>query len=378
MTFPPDERTVGETNLQEIVEIPMYGKKHIVLDATVLTTLMNCPRLADFRFNHNFISIGGKSNSLECGSIVHTFLEFYYQSIIRGATRDKAEGFAFAAAEMYIQGCKYCTDFKPHDCKMCEGTGYFESESIGDNAIIDKRVCQEQGCVGGKITKPICGHQIDQFPGTPNTPRTPDKDNPREKYKIGWAWVLETCQQYLDHYRNDHWVPLETEIVKGQILYEDDEVRILWKAKLDIVMDNNQGVYPVDTKTMKQRRDTVSLNNQFIGQCLVMGTRNVFINKVGFQTTLKPEEKFERVPVSYSAPRLMEWQSEILPYYGKLLLMYAETGYWPPNFTNCESKFGKCSFFGICESQPDMREEELKLHFMIGKEWNPTNDTEED
>lgn len=343
MTFPSDERTLGETNLQEIVEIPYFGKKNIVLDATVLTALMNCPRLADFRFNYNFQSIGGKSNSLECGSIVHTFLEFYYGSIIKGLTRDKAEGHAFAAAEMYISGCKYCTDFKPTD----------------------------------EIPKPLCGHQVDQFPGTPNTPRVPDKDNPREKYKTGWQWVLDTCSQYLEFYRNDHWVPLEVEVVKGVVLYEDDEIRILWKAKLDVVMDNNQGIYPVDHKTMKQRRDTISLNNQFTGQCLIMGTSNAFINKIGFQTSLKPEEKFERVPISFSKPRLIEWQSEILPYYGKLLLMYAETGYWPPNYTNCESKFGFCAFKGVCEANPDMREEELKLNFVVGKEWNPTNEVEE-
>lgn len=373
MTFPPDERTLGETNLQEVVDIPMSGKANIVLDATVLTSLMNCARLADFRFNHNFVSIGGKSNSLECGSIVHTFLEFYYNGLIKRLSKSQAEGLAFAAAEMYIQGCKHCTDFVVHACDCPRIIAHNEGMEVfgPPNPQCDK-------CKGkGVIEKPLCGHKPNQFPGVPNTPRIPNKDNPREKYKIGWEWVLETCKQYLDHYRNDFWVPLEVEVVKGEVLYEDEEIRILWKAKLDIVMDNNEGIFPVDTKTMKQRRDTLSMNNQFIGQCLLMRTSKVFINKVGFQTTLKPEEKFERRPVNYSKPRMIEWQSEILPYYAKLLLMYAETGYWPPNFTNCESKFGKCAFLGVCESDPGMREEELKLHFRVGEEWNPTNDEDE-
>jgi hypothetical protein len=321
----PDERTLGETNLQEIVERPYGGKQNVVLDATVLTSLMNCPRLSDFRFNHNFISIHGKSNSLECGSIVHTFLEFYYGAIIKGLSRDKAEGIAFAAAEMYIQGCRYCTDFKP---RACDCPRIISQENGIEVFGPPDPYCPK--CTGkGLVEKPSCGHKPNQFPGVPNTPRIPDKDNPREKYKIGWEWVLETCKQYIDYYRSDFWVPLEVEIVKGEVLYEDEEVRILWKAKLDIVMDTNQGIYPVDTKTMKQRRDNISMNNQFIGQCLLMRSNNVFINKVGFQTTLKPEEKFGRVAVSYSKPRMMEWQSEILPYYAKLLLMYAETGYWP-------------------------------------------------
>lgn len=370
MTFPIDERTIGnDVDIREIVDIPMGGKKNVVLDATVLTTLMNCPRLADFRFNRNYQSIGGKSNSLECGSIVHTFLEFYYGALIKGVSRSNAEGVAFAAAETYIRGCRYCTDFKSHACDCPK----LVTENVygPPNPQCDK-------CHGtGMVTKPFCGHKVNQFPGVPNTPRIPNKDLKSEKYKIGWEWVLETCKQYLDHYRNDHWVSLEVEVVKGEVLYEDDEVRILWKAKLDWVVDNNQGIYPTDHKTMKQRRDSLSLNNQFIGQCMLMKTRNVFINKIGFQTTLKPEEKFERSPVSYSGQRLLEWQSEILPYYAKLLIMYAETGYFPPNFTNCESKFGRCAFMGVCESNPDMREEELKLNFIVGEPWNPTNDEDE-
>ncbi len=335
-----DERTIGETPIQEIVVEPYGGKKNVILDATVLTSVMSCPRLSDFRFNMNLMSINGKSNSLECGSIVHTFLETYYGNIIKGIKREDAFQFGLTAALMYIQGCKYCTDFIPTV----------------------------------EIPKPECGHKVDQYPGVHNTPQEPDMHNPQEKHKTGWQWVLETCEQYHHHYRNDHWVPLEVEVVKSKVLYEDDEVRILWKAKLDWVADTNEGIYPVDHKTMKQNRKTLSLNNQFKGQCRIMDTQRVFINKIGFQKTLKAEEKFVRPPIYYSSPRLLEWQSTILPYYAKLLIMYAETGYYPPNFDHCEGKYGNCAFVDVCEADPEMREEEIKRLFFVGKEWNPTND----
>lgn len=341
--FQQDEQTLNEIPLDTVIENILGGKKNIILDSQILSTLMSCPRLADFRFNHNFISIGGKSNSLECGSIVHTFMEYYYKAIINGVKREQAFGFGITAAELYIKGCAGCAEFTPTS----------------------------------EFPKPPCGHKPYEFPGVRNTPREPDTSNPREKYKTGWQWALDTCDQYHLHYRNDHWVPLEIEVVKGEILYEDDEIRVLWKAKLDATFDTNQGIFPTDHKTMKQRRNTISMNNQFIGQCLIMKTRNVFINKVGFQKTLKPEEKFERKPISYSEARLLEWQGEILPYYSKLLLMYAETGHYPPNFNHCEGKYGNCAFLKVCESNPDMREEEIKRAFIIGPEWNPTNDDDD-
>lgn len=337
--FQTDEKTIGETNIQEVVDIVPGGKKNVILDATILSSLMACPRLADFRFNHNFISIGGKSNSLECGSTVHVFLEYYYKNIIGGVKRDQAFGFAISAAELYIRGCRGCTDFVSTP----------------------------------EFPKPPCGHKVNEFPGVHNTP----KDS--EGYKIGWQFVLDTCDQYHRFWANDHWIPLEIEVVKGEVLYEDAEIRILWKAKLDMTADTNQGIFPVDHKTMKQNRKTNSMNNQFMGQCLIMKTRNVFINKIGFQKTLKPEEKFIRPPISYSAERLLEWQGETLPFYAKLLLMYAETGHFPPNFSNCEGKYGNCAFYEhVCSADPGMREENIKQHFMVGPTWNPTNDEDEE
>lgn len=329
-----DNRTLSETDIHEVVDIPMGGKKNVIMDSQILTALMSCPRAADFRFNLNLESLSGKSNSLECGSIVHKFVEVYYGSMIKGISREKAFGFGITAAELYIQSCPDCTDFVSTPSQK----------------------------------KPKCGHRANEYPGVKNTP----KDS--VAYQTGWQFVLDTCDEYHRFYINDHWVPIEVETVKGEVLYEDEDVRVMWKAKLDLVVDTNQGIFPCDHKTMKQRRETVSLNNQFIGQCLLMRTRNVIINKIGFQKSLKAEEKFTRAPISYSAARLLEWQSEILPFYAKQLLMYAEVGYWPPNFNHCEGKYGNCNYIEVCQSNPDMREEELKLHFRVGPQWNPTNE----
>lgn len=185
------------------------------------------------------------------------------------------------------------------------------------------------------------------------------------------AWAIQTCHDYLQYYKNDFWIPLEVETVKSKVLYEDDEIRVLWKAKLDIIVDNLQGIYPMDHKSMKQRRDTVSLNNQFIGQCILMETRMMFLNKIGLQKTLKPEERFLRVAVNYTADVLNEWQGVTLPYWAKIYLMYAESEFWPPNLTHCESKYGTCMFIDVCTADRGLREETLGAEFTVGEPWNP-------
>lgn len=342
-------------------------KKSIIIDSQILSGLQACGRMSDFRFNHSFAPLGGKSNSLEVGSLVHKVLEVYNKVQIQGLSKSEAINYALVAGDMYIRGCEFCTNFKPHSCDRCSGTGFLQS--IDDNSSTIDVNCLY--CDKGQIKKPECNHEVDEYPGMIVTPQVPDKTHPKEKYMVGWEWALKTCEQYFDYYKNDAWTPLEVEVTKGEVLYEDDEIRILYKGKMDRIVDTNgQGVYPVDVKTFKQRRDTVSLNNQFMGYCVLQKTRKMIIDKVGFQTTLPPKEKFDRVIVGYSSSRLLEWQSVTLPFWGKMYLMYQETGHWPENYTHCENKFGFCTYKAVCESDPEMREEVLRTEFKVGKKWD--------
>ena len=314
------------------------NKKNLVFDATMLSSLQGCGRFVDLRFNHNLISKRGKSNSFEVGSVVHKVFETFYAHIAKGFKRPLAIDNGMLAGQLYIAGCKTCS-----------------------SELLTKEVIQ---MVQGKNGTFECGHKLDEYPGVKNTP--PDSD---KKY-TGWKWALSTCEQYFEFYKNDFWVPLETEVVKGEVLYEDDNIRILWKAKLDLTVDTNQGIYPVDHKTSKQRRDTLSLSNQFMGQAILMRSNGAIKNNVGFQKTLPPEEKFTREMMSYSHDRLFEWQSEILPTWAYKYLEYLETGYWTPNFSHCDGKFGKCVYHKICESERSGRESVINQDFIVGPVWD--------
>lgn len=292
-------------------ELDMVGptilvpRKNVILDATFLSTIMACPRLADLKLNRQFVSIKGKSRSLEMGLIVHKVMEVYYKCLINHIKRVDAIQFGLTA-----------------------GLEYSESEEVRNTSDEEKK------------------------------------------------WALTTCEQYFDYYKNDFWTPLEVECVKGEVLYEDDEIRILYKAKYDLIMDTNQGIFPVDHKTMAQRRDNTNLNNQFMGQCILLKTRKMFVNKIGFQTSLEPKDKFTRAPINYSADRLSEFMNVTLPYYAKLMLMYQDHEHWPPNYTHCENKYGFCSFREVCEADRGMREETIQQNFEVGKKWDILNEEE--
>lgn len=292
-------------------------KKNVIFDATVLTALMNCETYLNYRHNMNLIPIAGKGNPLDAGSLVHLILQEYNRALIAGTKRQDAILIGMEAGQKF-----YTT----------------ESTSIPEENIKAKN---------GHIEK------------------------------VGYNYIVSTMEEYFERWKNSHWTPIEAERVVGHVIYEDDEMRILYKAKIDLMVDTYQdGICPVDYKTMKQRRDATSLNNQFRGQAILTKARTVYIEKIGWQASLKPEEKFTRQPISFSAAILAE-QINTIVYYAKTLIALQESQYYPQRFTFCD-KFSGCLFREVCKSDPQNRQAVLNQHFIAGEQWDPNNEKDDD
>ena len=292
-------------------------KKHnVILDATVLTSLMACERYIDLRFNKNLIPLSGSGNAIEAGLVVHKILEEYAKAIIEGVQRN--------------------------------------------NAI-------QAGFEAGNVLAATL----------PSIPQENEKDDRGKLKTIGYNWIVETMNQYFKRWQNDSWTPIAAEEVRRTMVYEDDEIRVLWVSKLDRMVDTfNQGVMPLDHKSMKQNRNAILLNNQFMGQCISAQSVRMCVDKIGFQSSLKPEDKFVRQIMNYNREQLAE-QVQTIAYYAKYLVSLNEHGYYPPRYIYCD-KYNGCIFRHVCESLPSDRERMLKMHFMVGDEWNPAANEEED
>lgn len=299
-------------------------KEYVIMDSQLLGKLMKCPRDFHYTFNLNKRPDIGKSNAFECGGLVHFILEHFYKSIIGGHNRSAAISRGFDAGKEFL---------KPYD--------------------------------------PSNIYQLDKsYMGLQNT----EELSSNKPKRTGWKHVFHTMEEYFDYWRSENWTPIEVENVRRHIIYEDDELSIMWKAKFDLIEDSHIGFISTDHKTMSQVRDTVSLNNQFIGQCVLLNQRRIQINKIGFQTSLKPEEKFLRPLITYSADRIAEWRFETVPYYARQLLAYYKAQYYPQNFHSCEDKYGYCMFKNVCEHDRNMREKMLELEFKTVEPWDVNNE----
>jgi len=279
----------------------------VVMDSQLRSALEKCPEYMNLRFNHNLVPLKGNNQGLEKGTMMHRMLENYY--IARRDAKPLGEQISIAleTGNLYIKGCSLCV------AKICQvhKDPYLGLESI---TIEDAQ------------------------------------------------WVLETMVQYHERWKNDFWTPVEIEYVKGEVIYEDDNISLMWKAKIDTLMDTMEAVVSMDHKTESRAFPIIDLNNQFMGQAILTNQNKMVVNRIGFQTTSKPEEKFKREVKSYSDARKAEWIAESARYAYEYIDIVKNESYYH-RWHSCKGTFGPCIFHNVCSGEPNDRARLLMENF---------------
>lgn len=183
--------------------------------------------------------------------------------------------------------------------------------------------------------------------------------------------VIRSYREYAQYYSACTWQILEVEKPFAKILYEDSEVRIIYSGIIDLL--TNMSV--VDHKTYSRKSELVAISNQFLGYMWALGTHNIVINRIGFQKTVKADEKFLRPTLSFPQDIIDEWAKNTTRIALDLFRDYNDLPELQrrQNHSACVGNFGHfCEFYNICSVTSEVRDFILQKDYVIKEEWNPT------
>lgn len=172
-------------------------------------------------------------------------------------------------------------------------------------------------------------------------------------------YLVNVFQQNVEYWRfeDEHLDILLVEQPFAFVLFEDDYVRIIISGKIDLLVNipavGGRAGYtnlPIDHKTFSRSFETHRLTNQFQCYASAVNSNYLLVNKIGLQKTLKPEEKFLRVPLSYDPFLLQDWKDNTLGIIQDEYLSCLATGKWRQDFTSCDKFNRRCEYFQVCDS----------------------------
>lgn len=287
------------------------SKKVVHCDSSVLNVIQQCARKTQYSFIYN-LQPHERDEALEKGDLMHKMLEPYYSMLLDQGPNPNSDTW---------QELQLLAGVKPEGDPVKIGVDaglYFASKMA--------------------IPSEISNEVIDQFVA------------------------------YCEYYKHDSWHPLAVEDVGSKILYEDDDLRIMYNFKVDLLAERGNLQAPFDHKTGSRRQEPSSLSNQFIGYCYALETDTIIVNKIGFQKTLKPAERFQRYILNVTKDRIEEWTDNSI-YWIKQYAQFQEKDFFPMNLTSCD-KYSGCIFKKVCESAPENRDWKLTRDYTTVEQWN--------
>lgn len=192
-------------------------------------------------------------------------------------------------------------------------------------------------------------------------------------------YIMQVLEENFEFWRYED-ITYEIESVEKPftyILYQDyveafkDIVRILMMGKIDLVLSSNRvTLSPMDHKSIDRDFGVKRFQNQFTNYAIATDSSLVLVNRIGLQQSLKPAEKYKRIPVSYDPLTKEQWRLNTI----KWVFRYLEnslTKDWPENRTSCDKFNRLCEYYDVCDSAG----EEAKLYkldtfFNVSKPWD--------
>lgn len=308
--------------------------KIIEIDSQILNSIQNCALKHEFQFIQN-LAPNAKAAPLEKGSLLHSVLELY-DGLMGNCFNLESDTWQSLNDQEFLT--EFTTKLAPSRediVKFCLDSGNY----LASKMEIDSETA---------------------------------------------ANVLYQFKEYCEYYKNDPWSTLAVEEVGSRILFENSGLKIVYTGKIDRFVEQGSIRAPMDHKSSERRGDVSSMSNQFIGYCFLLNTNYIIIDKVGFQKTLAPKDRFQRFVLTIDDGRIAEWKlNSTLTILNHLALtvnddmealeyfrMYRNNKSQAlMNLTSCD-KYSGCTYRNICESNPEGREWTKERDYVVRESWD--------
>lgn len=185
--------------------------------------------------------------------------------------------------------------------------------------------------------------------------------------------ILDVMEEYFDFWRvadqNREIVAVEQPFL--YLLHEDDNIKIHMAGKIDLITtDNRYTNLPSDHKSFDRTYEVGRMGNQFKNYATATKSMFLEVDKIGFQKTLKPHEKYLRVPISFDPLVLEAWKDNVV----RVMYWYVECvadNKWPLNETSCDKFNRKCEYYDVCDSSgQEAKDFKLAMNYIQIEPWD--------
>ena len=314
-------------------------QKIIEIDSQILNSIQNCQLKHELQFEEN-LAPEEKAAPLEKGDLLHKMMELYDGLMSVNALNLNADTWQLLFKAEFV------------------GMGDFlESYKLEKNKRNIINFCLRAG----------------QFFASKMQIDTETSDN-----------VMFQFNAYCEFYTNDSWETLAVEEVGSKVLFENSVLKIIYSGKIDRLVQQGNIIAPMDHKSSERRGSVSSMSNQFIGYCFLLNVNHIIIDKIGFQKTLKPSERFQRFILHIDQGRIDEWvensintilvhlddsvtDEEEAQLYFQILRARLKSPLM--NLTSCD-KYSGCIYSKVCESSPEGRNWIKERDFIVREKWD--------
>ena len=165
---------------------------------------------------------------------------------------------------------------------------------------------------------------------------------------------------------------LATEEPFAYLLHEDENIKLTMIGKIDLLFTDYPQYErcPMDHKGYDRSSNTRRFVNQFCNYATATGSNYLIVDKIGFQTSLKPSEKFKRLPMCYDPLILEQWKQDVIKW-AYIYLDCVLNNSYPRNMTSCDKYNRDCEYLEVCDaSGNEAKIYKLEANFKTAEPWD--------